>query len=187
MESDDCSVSLEEEKPDIFSLYLHILYGENLPLTSLKAIKVEDLPLDEEQVRHLSTEIAHDQIAMCHIYVLAEFIQSKNTVLKCLRTIFRDISAGMTIYGRPLAFIPGPEAIRVIYVGTPARAPARRFLVDAITRSRDYSEILTDDDENMNVLLNLPGDFVADLIRVLYAKMGPEENKLIPQNYMEEA
>lgn len=52
-EGAECSVTLKEENPEIFSLCLHALYGEQLPLKSLRPLKSEDLPLDEQQVDHI--------------------------------------------------------------------------------------------------------------------------------------
>jgi len=72
-EGQDQLVTLADDDPDIFSLYLNALYYESLTLKSLPCIPPDD---DEHQtaVCHDEDLIAVDHTTLCHLFVLAEYL-----------------------------------------------------------------------------------------------------------------
>jgi hypothetical protein len=85
-EGDERLVTLAEDDPEIFSLYLYVFYNEPLPLKSLNRVKLADLDKEDEELHsdQNKDQVQVDQTTLCHLYVFAEFLQdvrAKNKIL----------------------------------------------------------------------------------------------------------
>lgn len=105
------SLTLKEEDPEVFEIYLHWLYCETLPVQN-------DNPGSEG-----NTEYAQ----LAKAYVLGEMLQDvnfKDAVLDAILIKSRSkVSDGQT-------WFPIGAPIRYIYEGSPESSAARRLLVD---------------------------------------------------------
>lgn len=108
------SVTLKEEDPEVFEVYLHWLYCETLPVQN-------DNPGLEGNVEY---------VQLAKSYVLGEMLQDvnfKDAVLDAILVKSRSNASD----GRK--WFPVGPAIRYIYEGTPESSAARRLLVDLYT------------------------------------------------------
>ncbi|KAL6900427.1 hypothetical protein GGI43DRAFT_383903 [Trichoderma evansii] len=140
------SVTLKEEDPEVFEVYLHWLYYETLPVQN-------DSPGLEGNIEY---------IQLAKSYALGEMLQDvnfKDAVLDAMLAKSRFKQSD----GR--SWFPVGPAIRCIYEGTPESSAARRLLVDMYTYS-GHGEWLTEwankDD--------LPKQFLLDLAIALLKK-----------------
>ncbi|KAM0244828.1 hypothetical protein ACHAQJ_010712 [Trichoderma viride] len=133
------SVTLKEEDPEVFEVYLHWLYCETLPVQN-------DSPGQEGNIEY-------EQLAKA--YALGEMLQDvnfKDAVLDAIMIKSRSKASD----GR--CWYPIGPAIRYIYEGTPESSAARRLLVDMYTyqgRGEWLTEWVNKDD--------LPKEFLLDL------------------------
>lgn len=140
------SLTLKEEDPEVFEIYLHWLYCQTLPVQN-------DNPGFEGNTEY---------VQLAKAYVLGEMLQDvdfKDTVLDAILIKSRSkASDGQT-------WFPVGPAIRYIYDGTPESSAARRLLVDLYTYN-GRAEWLTqwaNKDE-------LPKEFLLDLAVATLAK-----------------
>ena len=140
-EAEDRVVKLPEDKPSLFSTYVHHLYTGEL------AVNLDDVNKGE-----VGTRVMCQYEDLCALYVLAEKLQDIQTKNAIIQTIL-DIRH--TIQSNNRYLIPNGEAIRIIYDGTTAGSLARKLLVDFWAYRgkglwlRDYE---------------LPADFLRDLV-----------------------
>lgn len=133
------SLTLKEEDPEVFEIYLHWLYCESLPVQN-------DNPGFEGNTEY---------VQLAKAYVLGEMLQDvnfKDAVLDAILIKSRTrASDGQT-------WFPVGPAIRYIYDGTPESSAARRLLVDLYTYNAhaDWLTQWANKDE-------LPKEFLFDL------------------------
>ncbi|PTB42335.1 uncharacterized protein TrAFT101_008577 [Trichoderma asperellum] len=147
------SVTLKEEDPEVFEVYLHWLYCETLPVRN-------DSPGQEGN---------NEYIQLAQAYVLGEMLQDvnfKDAVLDAILIKSRSTASD------GLCWYPVGPAIRCIYEGTPESSAARRLLVDMYT-CHGHEEWLTEwanEDD-------LPKQFLLDLaIAALKKRPQPPES-----------
>lgn len=147
------SVTLKEEDPEVFEVYLHWLYCETLPVQN-------DSPGQEGNTEY---------VQLAKAYALGEMLQDVNFKDAVLDAILiksqSEASDGRNWY-------PVGPAIRCIYEGTPESSAARRLLVDMYTY-HGHGDWLTEwaskDD--------LPKQFLLDLaIAALQKRPRPPES-----------
>lgn len=105
------SITLDDEDPEVFEVYLNWLYCETLPVRN-------DSPGREGNTEY---------IQLAKSYVLGEMLQDVNFKDAVLDAIL--IKSRSTTSDGQCWFPVGP-AIRCIYEGTPESSAARRLLVD---------------------------------------------------------
>jgi hypothetical protein len=108
------SVTLKEEDPEVFEVYLHWLYCETLPVKN-------DSPGHEGNIEY---------VQLAKAYALGEMLQDVNFKDAVLDAI--SIKSCSKASDGQRWFPLGP-AIRCIYEGTPGSSAARRLLVDMYT------------------------------------------------------
>lgn len=104
-ESEDGVVNLPEADPDIFSLYVEVLYSGRLQGVC-------------------NTKI-YDYSTFARLYVLAEKLMDINMKNKALEFILLQ----SRVIGCE-SDVPGSSAIEIIYQGTTGDCPARKMMVD---------------------------------------------------------
>ncbi|KAF2731071.1 hypothetical protein EJ04DRAFT_418566, partial [Polyplosphaeria fusca] len=120
VESDLRIITLPEDDPEIFELFLNYLYTKQLPIQEQK----DYTTLTEEEY---GSQFNRECERVGQIYVMGEKLQStivKNAAIFAILglTKLRDFKGEL--------FVPNPNMVRDIYEGTPPGNPARRFLVD---------------------------------------------------------
>ncbi|PNP57774.1 hypothetical protein THARTR1_01932 [Trichoderma harzianum] len=147
------SITLKEEDPEIFEIYLHWLYFEILPVRN-------DSPGLEGNIEY---------VQLAKSYALGEFLQDIN---------FKDAALdAILIKTRSKAsdgqsWIPFGSTIRHIYEGTPESSAARRLFVDLYTY-HGHGDWLT----NWANKDDLPKQFLLDLaIAVLTQRSRPSNS-----------
>ncbi|KAF2630061.1 hypothetical protein BU25DRAFT_419701 [Macroventuria anomochaeta] len=137
------TIDLSEDSPDIFNIYLHWLYFQQMPIARARASGNKQAKGDE-----------YIDIAKC--YVLGEKLMDnafKNAILTALVDAYVDQPAEPRL-------CPGRLTLQVIYAGTMEGSPARRLLVDIWVRlaKETWIQHLTED---------LPHAFVLEFSRAL--------------------
>ncbi|KAH3910772.1 hypothetical protein HBI56_188370 [Parastagonospora nodorum] len=133
-EAEEHKVTLSEAEPDIFALYLELLY------TDLLYTKEPIGPSDE-----------YDQL--CKVYVLAEMLmddQTKDFLLAAVRAKSEERDADGT------GFTSGSPCAQIIYDGTPKGGPLRDLTVKLFTDNSIDDPFRFHDEE-------LPKDFLKEL------------------------
>jgi hypothetical protein len=118
-EAEERVVNLPEDHPDIFKIYVHLLYTGKL------AVRPDEIPDNYTRGTESTT--------LAELYVLAEKlrdVESKDAVITAMIVASRDVQQNGKMY------YPGPYPISIIYEGTPEKSLARKFLIDCYT-SRD--------------------------------------------------
>ncbi|KAF2653804.1 hypothetical protein K491DRAFT_569063, partial [Lophiostoma macrostomum CBS 122681] len=103
-ESEDKRVQLPDDEPDLFGLYLTLLYTDTLP------------------INHKSISGSAQFLQLVRLYILADKVmdvKSRNTIMHTL--LVRNAKD---------AALPSSESIRVLYKNTTPQCPARRLFVD---------------------------------------------------------
>ncbi|KAL6824003.1 hypothetical protein V8C40DRAFT_247034 [Trichoderma camerunense] len=108
------SITLKEEDPEVFEIYMHWLYFETLPVQN-------DNPGLEGNTEY---------IQLAKSYALGELLQDTNFKDAVLDGILLKCRSNAT---DGQSWFPVGPAIRHIYDGTPESSPARRLLVDLYT------------------------------------------------------
>lgn len=148
------SVTLKEEDPEVFDVYLNWLYCGTLPVQN-------DSPGQEGNTEY---------VLLAKSYALGEMLQDVNFKDAVLDAIF--IKSHSKASDGHCWFPVGP-VIRCIYEGTPESSAARRLLVDLYTyygRGKWLTEGANKDD--------LPKQFLLDLaIAALSTRDRPPETK----------
>lgn len=160
-EVEDCKITLACEEPEIFTLYLELLYvsfGMHQTPTEVLIFRPQTnvLPVKETTV----DGIANEYVTLSKLYVLAEMLiddDTKNLVLAAILSRSREPSLDHK------AYYPSVSCIYIIYGGTPEDSPARRLIVDLYT---DFG----DDTIGLAGNTGLPKDFFVDLSLSLLSK-----------------
>ena len=122
-EGQDRSITLADDEPSTFSLYLQLLYGNCMAIGTSEEDK--DLPTDNQYE------------TLAKINVLAERLLDRDTKNIIIDTM---LSKSQTIIGEHSECVfPGLEEICVIYEGTPPFSPARRLMTDLWVQSGEQS------------------------------------------------
>jgi hypothetical protein len=140
-ESEQRSVKLEEDDPNIFRLYLDWLYRGTIPFQVHNAKQIECYP-------------AHIYMEHVKAYVLGDKLQDGN-----FTDTVKDAMIGMSCSFLNDQWLPSPAAITYIYSNTPESSNMRTFLVD-----------IYEDAGNGDTLQNVddyPKLFLFDLIKAL--------------------
>lgn len=151
-------VDLANDDSGIFSLYLHTLYGEALPLES---VHITDTTAHER--------ILDDQLTLSRLYVFAEFLQhscSKNTILDSLYDTIWPESRRTMAPGMTMGSIPFYKVVTVIWEGMKEGSLARQFLVDAYLSSEDAFHFSRR--SSGSHVEDYPNEFLDILIKSLY-------------------
>ena len=115
-ESDDRTINLLEDDPNVFAQYLHFIYTNKFP-TKENGATVPEMARGE-------------YVDLAKIYVLAERLQdtpTKNAVMK------RIFTKSMKAEADGKTYVPSGKVVRIIYEGTPKGNPIRSLVVDAWT------------------------------------------------------
>jgi hypothetical protein len=121
-QDDTQAINVYDYDPDVFALYLHILYGEP--------------PHLEYGDRNYAT--------FCQIYVLAEFVQDTRTKEVIMEYLWNELFEGDYTKRSPKT-PPDANALHILYSSTTTDCPARRLIVDVFA-SVDYSRIIGNGD-----------------------------------------
>jgi hypothetical protein len=128
-------VKLPDEAPDIFGLYLNLVYTGHVH-TAHKS--QEDLmALDEDEFVGI---ICKEYWKLVKVYVLAESLQdvaARNAVVIAMLDLAR------VRYSDGVGVVPSSGAASFGYAGTPESSPLRRLLVDLIC-GRPLQDIIVD-------------------------------------------
>jgi len=143
-ESDNRIVSLLEDDPHTFSIYLHMVHTNRFPEpTTFRDISTKGL---------FARFIKSDLVQLAKVYVLAEKLQDTATK----NAIVREIMAKSAVQGPDGSkYCPDPIAINIIYNGTPKGNPCRRLVVHMWTD--ELPKTFTRDVES------LPREFLGEL------------------------
>lgn len=168
-EGADRSIKLPEDEPDIFSLYLYLVYGQDLPLKSLSedklkevyeediggsAVEAENGAQADDCCDPVTLQFGTESYVLCKLYVFAEKLQDSKAKNKIMDTLVDRIEQDVTI-----SYFPNPRAIKVVYDGTPSGSLARRLMVDLYV-GRDLTRFFDTPDWHP--------EFMADLIKEFY-------------------
>ncbi len=149
-------IDLVDDDPDIFALYLNLVYKNELPTATLRDADVETLGCKE-----LVWETNKELMVLFEIYAIAEKFQDTSAKDGVVAAVFQ-LTQNVSWFGRPL--VCGPRIIELVYSSTPVDSPARRLLVDMCCNSQ------------MGPLLrkspHLPKDFLSDLFMVMQRELG---------------
>jgi hypothetical protein len=143
-ESDERTVNLREDVPDIFEIYLNLLYTGTLATKK---------PLFGR------TDADNEYTILAQVYVLAEKLQdteAKNSVSEAILLLTRELTT-------PWSRVP-INAVEVIYDGTPDSSQARRLFVDLFA---DHGG-----DDWLPAEADIPHDFLYDLSIRLFKQRG---------------
>ncbi len=102
-------IRFPEDRPSVFNLYIYIIYFRKFPELSTAEARVSD-------VQH------HDMVRLSRLYVLCEKlmdIASKNATLRFILYLAKQGSSDGELR------FPTPEAISIMYEGTPENSPGR--------------------------------------------------------------
>ncbi|KAJ8115592.1 hypothetical protein OPT61_g2802 [Boeremia exigua] len=113
-------VPLPEDEPDVFALYLKLLYSNQLPVKQEETVPREDL--------------AKQYLVLGKLYVLAEKLIDEITKHIAL-TAISSCANEPTNEG----ICPELDTVRIIYDGTPPNSPARLLLIQLYTDFGDPS------------------------------------------------
>ncbi|KAF2869129.1 hypothetical protein BDV95DRAFT_670057 [Massariosphaeria phaeospora] len=111
-ESQDRSIDMPENDPDIFALYLHFLQTQQVPLSE----------------RTGQEGIGDKFRDLTRVYVLAEQLQDSRTKNSVIRSIFASTEIQNGTFS-----IPCSHGVALGYGGTPEDSPLRRLYVDLWT------------------------------------------------------
>jgi hypothetical protein len=137
--ADPRTITLSDDDPAAFSLYVTWLYSGKLPI----------LPEPEEH------ELPKEYSTLAYAYVLGERLMDngfKNVIADAYVLYARGAPPAKRAY-------PRNEEIRIIYEGTAEDAPIRKLLVDIWCRRGKYEWIAQDPD--------LPPDFLREVVKGL--------------------
>ena len=161
LESDERSIKFEEDGPEIFSLYVHLLYKNWLPI------------MDESNTKGDHIEF----VVLAKLFVLAEKLMdvtSKNIILSSMISKRRHKRENAT--GRAY-LVPRLDAVKLLYDGTPVQSPARKLMVDFYTEigaKGDAGKTLSDSK------VDIPRDFLFDLaVTSMNRGIGRQEKSII--------
>lgn len=135
------TVTLVDEDPAIFKIYLHWLYFKTFPTVTTKN----------------TGRFNHETGMLGKSYVMGEMLMDtafKNAVL----VAFRDALLNQPFY-KPLR--PGSSIVKTIYDGTPEGSPGRRFMVDVWVREAKENWAIHLDDMPLAFTLDLSKAFMA--------------------------
>ena len=135
------TVTLVDEDPAIFKIYLHWLYFKTFPTAATKSTGRFD-----REICMLSNSLVMGEMLMDTAF--------KNAVL----IVFRDALLNQPFYKR---LRPGPSIIKTIYDGTPEGSPGRRFMVDVWVREADEKWAIHLDDMPLAFMMDLSKAFMA--------------------------
>jgi hypothetical protein len=149
-ESDERLVTLPDDRPEIFRLYVNILY-----------------------TTEVATKGHEEWESLCRLYILAEKLQDVVTKNRLTDAIcwfltseaapIRKDTGGNLIYPR---YQPSAQSIEELYARTPEASPLRRLVIDYYTENANHTWL----EEGRAVL---PADFLCDLAVVVLRKIAP--------------
>ncbi|KAF2660741.1 hypothetical protein K491DRAFT_774638 [Lophiostoma macrostomum CBS 122681] len=125
-------IELQDDDPEIFSLYLQLLYTDKLP------VKGRETPKSSDNLKK-SSDREHDDfwrskdaecIQICQLYILADKLQdvtSKNTVVDAIIELLQEIEV---LEDADLGPFLDFDVINRVYDGTPESSPLRRLMTD---------------------------------------------------------
>jgi hypothetical protein len=144
-ERDERLVKLPEDDPEIFAIYINLVYTNTVATRRAEDPKTRDA-LPAELIR------------LSHLYVLSEKLcdtAAKNATIEAtLASAEEKDTDGKTA-------IHGWRSIRTMYEGTPKGSPGRRLIVDLWTNSSFQTDYLEENE------VHLPRDFFFDVMLAL--------------------
>ncbi|KAF2263549.1 hypothetical protein CC78DRAFT_518474 [Lojkania enalia] len=146
------SINLPEDSPEIFALYVHLLYTNSIP------IKTEA----PEDVTEIQTYVDTQYETLASLYILAEKLQdttTKDILTDTILSLSREKQHDGTRY------YPGEKVINIIYEGTVKECGARRMV-------RDFYAEYAGEEWFPEQVEGLPKEFLWDLVRVLVRRKG---------------
>jgi hypothetical protein len=130
-ESDDGIVLLPEDDPEIFELYLQVLYTGTVPIkehVSAYSDNEEKTKKDPEILeKEVEQAVSREMEKVCKLYVLNEKLQdieSQNLLVSTMVALTSEKRASN------LYHYPGQDIVTSIYKGTMPGNPMRKLLVD---------------------------------------------------------
>ncbi|KAF2660744.1 hypothetical protein K491DRAFT_711638 [Lophiostoma macrostomum CBS 122681] len=160
-EAQDKNIKFPEDDPEIFSIYVQLLYKGVLSTKKLLTSNTSEP----------SNVWRQEYAVLARVYVLAEMlmdVKSKNLVLDAMLSKAREEFEGV-------CYFPRLEMVKIIYEGTPSRSPARKFMVDCWSQITKGSGSLGTSSRD-----KIPKDFLCDLaITMLDLKADPNNGAKI--------
>ena len=155
-ESEDNVIRLPEDEPEIFDLYVQVLFTGKIPVGEVMSIdesEKDEANSEDEAVKQASLEY----IRLGKLYVFAEKLQDVTT--KNL-TVTAFVEA-LSLRRLGMRHFPNSDVITLIYNGTPKPCPIRELLVDI------YAIYAVPSWWGKDVAEDYPKDFLFDTMRRL--------------------
>ncbi|KAF2242119.1 hypothetical protein BU26DRAFT_555820 [Trematosphaeria pertusa] len=146
IEKEERLVKLPRDKPELFSIYVNLVYTNKLTTT----------PKTSAGKAPSVAAIGQEYQTMCELYVLCEKLQDTSAKDATVTAILSMIHVR---HNRGGYRGPPPRAVRTIYEGTTSNSPARRLMVDLWT-SVTASTLA-------KVAGSLPHEFIVDIATTL--------------------
>jgi hypothetical protein len=143
LEKEERLVELPEDDPDIFALYVNIVYMSQVPTNAIAETKTPDALSDE----------LHE---LCVLYLLCEKMldkMGKNAILQAIMSTGKEGASDGKIY------LPRAETVAVMYAGTPVGSLGRKLLAQMW--------VALPHDSFLVIAQQLPKDFLIDYTAVL--------------------
>jgi hypothetical protein len=156
-EDDDNVVKLTEDEPEIFGLYIQLLYSGKLPLQDTPSTKdggkVNTNRESAEKAKDYDGDSINEEFRkLCQVYVLSDKLQdttAKNAIIDAyIESTNQHLKGGL----------PSLEEIKIVYSGTLPSSAMRRLIVDLYVTYGNSSDI---DKRDRNVLAE---DFLFELV-----------------------
>ncbi|KAJ4338012.1 hypothetical protein N0V95_008185 [Ascochyta clinopodiicola] len=146
-ESESRIIDLSDDEPEVFALYLNLIYKNVLPTMDLTEKEFGALP-PVDIVMHIDKEYT----TLFKLYILAEKLQDDLTKDEAITAVFQ---LSQVRAGRKICIEPAPETVKLVYNATPQCSPSRLLCVDIWkVGSRDLMEIWR---------MRFPKEFLFDL------------------------
>jgi hypothetical protein len=146
-ESATRTISLADDDPDTFALYLNHVYKNELPTMAKSKEELHAIPSSQ-----ISEHVHEEYMALFRLYILAEKIQDVSAKNEVIAAVFR-----LAFIARPNEkfLVPGRSVVRLVYNGTLRGSLARSLMVGLWSGPSVH---------NVQQLgSSLPKDFILDL------------------------
>lgn len=160
-------VNLPEDEPDIFKLYLNILYYGIIPVRRMVEVFVDPDDPDNDEIKstetitqEVRTTASEEWRELCSLYILCEKLQdttAKNLIIDAIIDATRISRADGTNQ------FPIGTNVELLYDGTRPGSPIRKLLVDFYVHAGSATWVEGND--------SLPAEFLQDaLIQMMKRK-----------------
>ncbi|KAH6010119.1 hypothetical protein HBI67_171860 [Parastagonospora nodorum] len=141
-ESEERTVNLSENEPDVFRVYLKYLYTGTLAVKNAACGGNDD-----------SSIVADEYATLSKLFVLAEKLMDEDGKTAILAAIS---ARSQEPFSDKILYYPAIDSVQIIYEGTPEHSPARKLLVTLYTNFVTFAFVTEKSDA-------VPKDFLHDL------------------------